>query len=292
MMSTKWTIGVIIAVLAAMFALPGIASADHHAVVTAETACDGTFAIDADYFGSGISANVFITYNGNNYDDGLNEGVDGDAGDIPDDMTATRDDSHYNAVGGPDYFDFAANEDDEDFFTLDGTYDSVVNAGSAVTVAADVTNGGVDDSATVSSDGDWDKCIIDYCQAGDSDGGTDFSFKATPDNNCDPVRLCVDGESVTVTEFDAESLDGEKGSCTPTSDPVITTVSTEPAPTPVEELEQVVAEVSPATDEVVALPSAGLGDPSGGANFGLIGLLAVTVVGFGGTTALMVRARK
>jgi len=300
-MRIRWTIGGVIAALAVTLLLPGIASADHEAVVTANADCDGSFVIDADYFGSGVSSDVYVSYNGNNYDDGLDESVTDptiDAGDIPNDMTATQD-SHYVVVGsGDDYFDFAANEDADDFFTLSGTYDSVVNAGGSVIVNADLqdfTNAGIDDSATVTDglDGSWSECVIDFCSDGDTDGGTDLSFNASPTNDCDPVRLCVAGESVTVTEFAAESLDGEKGSCTPSElAPPITTTSTEtqPAVEIVEPSEAAVAEVSPAVD-VAALPSAGYGD-DGGINYAWVAIFALAVVGFGGATALMARPRK
>lgn len=301
-MSIRWVIGGVFAALAMTLLLPGIASADHHAVVTADSPCDGTFAIDADYFGSGASSDGYISYNGHNYDDGLDENVTDpaiDAGDIPDDMTATQD-SHYVVVGGgDDYFDFAANENVDDFFTLSGTYDSVVNAGGSVTVAADITNSGIDDSATVASNSDWEDCRIDFCQAGDSDGGNDYSFKATPDNNCDPERVCADGESLTVSEFDADALlaDGAtKGSCVPSeSAPEATAppfLEREPITEFVDEGESGfdVAEVSPAVD-VAALPSAGLGDDSG-ISYAWVAIFTIALAGFGGVTALLARPRK
>ena len=81
--------------------------------------------------------------------------------------------------------------------------------------------------------------------------------------NCDPVRLCVDGESVTLTEFEADQIDdADPGSCTPSEDPPLpgpTTPTTPGAPAPVQQVAGVVEQAA-LTEEVAALPSAGYGD--------------------------------
>jgi len=310
-MGIKWAIGTVVSVLAAVLVLPGIASG-HSADVHTETECDGgTFTISADYEGGTGAVREYIRI------------LDDPAGDQSDVLTnlnndtvlptgMTADTSLSGATitelpfpgveatfvedGDPDYFKFSDIDTAENFFALNGTYQSVEDFGGDVTVyvlQTDDFDGDEERSGavgTVTSATDWEKCRITYCEAGDQNGGNNLSFLATPENNCDPVRLCVDGESITVTEFDAESLDGEKGSCTPSEPPPPPTLVVEPSPEPTPE-PTAVAEVSPAVEEVVALPSAGYGTTSGGSYAWAI-LLAVTLVGLGGVTALVARPRK
>ena len=301
-MNIKWAIGAVIAVLAATLVLPGVASA-HHPEVNANTECSGTFVIDVDYVGGNSDRRVYIEIDGQNWDDDFSNGSSPPAG-----MAVEQSDSHYVPTGGDDYFFFDSDPGEEDFFVLSGDFDSVQNNGGDVTVDANITfsngfdhpNAGADDSATVTAgpdgDGDpnndWEKCIITYCEAGDADGGADYSFQATSTNDCDPVRLCVDGESMTVTEFDAETLDGDPGSCTPGDTPPPpppSTTEVEPEE-PVEEVQEAVAEVSPAVEEVVALPAAGQG--IGGISYTWIALFGLAVIGFGVATALTARQRE
>jgi hypothetical protein len=108
-------------------------------------------------------------------------------------------------------------------------------------------------------------------------------------NDCDPVRLCVDGESVTVTEFDAESLDGDPGSCVPTEPPPPTTTTPEPTPEPTQEVEAVQEEAP--IEEVAALPSAGSGGSGGGSAAWGIGAAAL-LISLGGVIAVAARPRR
>jgi hypothetical protein len=340
-MSIKWALGAIIAVLSAMFVLPGIASA-HHPDVSGSVACnDGTFQISADYYVTTTPTDRTerILINGdqltatNNVPDG---GVPaGMTGTISEDeagiSSAAIEDG--NANGDPPYFNwsndrdqFEANNYDpqsdptvpdfNNFFVLNGTYDSVDNVDGtpddqgSVTVEAVqyhednnnfTTTEAVEPaaqsdpprSATISTKDFWTECGGTYCVDGDT--GHNLSFDAT--NNCDPVRLCLEnGQSATVTEFDANSLldnGATKGSCTPTENPPPPppTVTVQTPPPPVEQVESTVAEVSPAVDEVVALPSAGYGQ-TGGTNYTWVAVFALTLLGLGTTTALMARRSK
>jgi hypothetical protein len=296
-----------------MFVLPGIASA-HNPSAHTETECEeGTFTISADYDGGTGTVREYIRILDDPTDDqsDVSTNLNNDTV-LPDGMTANT--SMDNAVvtdlpfpsanaefvedGDPDYFSFTDIESAENFFELHGTYESVVNSDGSVTVYVLQTNdfdGDQERSGAVTSvysDTDWEKCRITYCEAGDHNGGNDLSFLATPENNCDPVRICVDGESMTVTEFDAESLDGEKGSCTPSEEPPPPppTITQEPPPEePVEE--ETVSEVQPAVDEVIALPAAGYGMTQN-ASIAWTALLSLALTGLGGSTMLVMRLRK
>jgi hypothetical protein len=303
-MSIKWALGAAIAVMSLLFVMPGIASA-HHPEVNGNTECNGEFVIDADYSGGDLTQREYVWIDGKNWDDSYGN----NGGTPPTGMTVTQDSAHY--VEDPtiaDYYKYAGVASQEDFFVLKGDYQSVQDNGGDVAVAVFQTNDvdyappfsanapvNASDSETVTfgadgdqnPDNDWEKCVINYCQAGDSDGGADYSFLASPDNNCDPVRLCVDGESMTVTEFAAESLDGEKGSCTPTENPPPTTTTVTVEQPQAEPEEEAVAEVSPAVEEVVALPSAGFG--RSGSNYSSMALAAFLLIGIGTSGLLLAR---
>jgi hypothetical protein len=165
-------------------------------------------------------------------------------------------------------------------------YDSQIPASSSDCVPT-CENGGIDSNS--------DEChtFLSICYNGDQITVRDDS-ETKASNNCDPVRLCIDGESATVTEYDAESLlaDGAtKGSCTPFEPPpetIINTTTTEPVP--VQQVEAAVSEVSPATDEVAALPSAGYGKDSG-INHIWVAVFALALAGLGSSAALMARRK-
>jgi hypothetical protein len=290
-MSIRLALGAVIAVLSAMLVLPGIASA-HEPSVNTEAECNGTFSIDADYSGGTGALREYVSIDGENWDDDFPGGP-------PAGMTVTDDDVAYNHSPGDDYYLFEDVDEAEDFFVLSGDYQSVVDNGGDVTVYVSQTlnlpnqpeNSGAE--GTIAAETSWEECRITYCEAGDHNGGNDLSFLATPDSDCDPVRICVDGESMTVTEFDAEGLDGEKGSCTPSEEPPPPppTITEEPTPEAVEEPEEAVAEVSPAVDEVVALPAAGYGESST-TTYAWAAVIAVALLGVGGATAVAIRPRR
>jgi hypothetical protein len=134
------------------------------------------------------------------------------------------------------------------------------------------------------------------CVNGDIVTGVEFDLNQLgATNDCNPVRLCLtNGESATVTKFDAESLlaDGAtKGSCTPSENPpptvTTTTTVTETIPQPVEQVETAVSDVSPAVDEVAVLPSTGYGET--GSSFNWTALAAIVFIGIGASTVLVAR---
>jgi hypothetical protein len=77
-----------------------------------------------------------------------------------------------------------------------------------------------------------DYCVETACLNGDYTGQAVNVLTDTGD--CGPVRLCVDGQSMTVTEYDANNLSGATdGSCVPSdTTPGRTTDSSTPPPPP------------------------------------------------------------
>ena len=295
-MSFKWTIGAVIAVVAGMFMLPGIASADHEVVITANTDCDGTFVIDADYHASTIldfQTNVVILVNGEDWDDEFGDAVNDNPGDTdvpgPFGTTVDHDSDAYQTAGGPDSYQFDNVDDNEDFFVMNGTYNNVaVDAPGSIIVAS--SSDAINDSATVTDglDGSWSECVTDFCVAGDSDGGTDLSFLATPTGDCNAVSLCVNNVNVIVSEFtaDEQGLVDDADGCVPgDAAPPPPPVVEEEAP-PVEET-ATESEVAGAVEEVVALPSTGSGTSSGGMAWAAVAALAM--IGIGGSVAVAAR---
>jgi len=298
-MSFKLALGAIVAVAAGLFLLPGLVSADGNVTANYGTDCgDGTFSVSLDFHGTtngGDQHNTYIDVEFENYDDV----------DVPDGMTASgTGENEYAAVGGDDYWDFEGNDDYEGFFTLNGTYDSILpltgNPSPDVDVEWEIVNspndGGIEISAgpdgDADPDNDWERCVIDYCSNGDS--LSDYSFQASDITaDCGFINACINGEVERIQEHDANEAGIEEGVCDFEDPPEITTTSTEEdveaAVETVEPEEEAVAEVSPAVD-VAALPSAGYGDA--GVNYAWVALLALTLAGFGGATALMVRSRK
>ena len=123
----------------------------------------------------------------------------------------------------------------------------------------------------------------------------DGQFVTVPDDtaatdDCDPVRLCVDGESITVTEFEAAQLDGDEGSCTPGDIPPPPPGNPENPPEPVDEVEAIVADVSPVVEEVAALPAAGYGATANG-NVAWTTGLGLALISIGGIATILIMRR-
>jgi len=297
-MNLRFTISAAALALSAMFLLSAVASAQepdvtHHSM----TDCgSGEFFIDLDFVAGPDGGDVELQIEGNEF-----AVVPPPAG-----MTATgTDDPDWAPIATPDEWDFDNFEDREDFFTLSGDYDSVnALADQAVTVEYRVELNGSEsvtdsDSVTISSgpdgdqnpDNDWEKCIVSYCSQGGSQ--SDYSFQATSENNCDFINVCVGGPNGDVermTEFDAEQSGLEEGECDREDPPEDPEDPQGPEPT-VEPEPTAVAEVSPAVDEVVALPAAGYGSTSGNSHAWLL-VLSMALVGIGGTaTAIAVRRK-
>jgi hypothetical protein len=296
-MNIKWALGTVVLIVSGMFALPGIVSADPGEITgSSATYCDdGGFSLELDFNAGSDGGDAYVEIEGDSYAETA----------PPAGMTATgEDDPDFYSSLSPNEWDFENFESRDDFFTLSGDYDSVDALGGGV---LDVDyrlewNGDNNDvfqtgGLSISSgpdgddnpDNDWEKCIITYCEAGDVDGGNDYSFQASPTNDCDPVRICLDGESMTVTEYTAGQAGGEKGSCVPSENPPPPPPATEEGPAePVSEVEEAVEEASPTAEEVAALPAAGLGETNASGN-AWIALLGLTLLGVGGTTVLIMR---
>jgi hypothetical protein len=116
---------------------------------------------------------------------------------------------------------------------------------------------------------------------------------ATDTGDCDPIRVCVDGDLEQFTEFEVNEGDTkDDGSCggTPIVNPnnfaTIGGVVTPPAP---------VAQVAAAVSEVLParLPSTDMGPTeSNGSGLSWTAALAVTLLALGGLTALMTRRQE
>jgi hypothetical protein len=302
-MSYKWAVGAVMAVVSAVLVLPGVASA-HHPELDGSVNCnDGSFNVSATYFGGTQGNNertieMFLDDGGSSDQyDGANNTTDWNPLVITQHTdTGPGPDFEWHNNGGTSNDHFHADDNYTGpfvFFEVDGTYydlESFVQ--NDIDIRADINSGQdayIEVRQTNSEDLDFDECVHDYCVNGDT-GVDQLQFESTATGDCDPVRLCVDGESMTVTEFDAESLDGEKGSCTPGDLPPPNVPGLEEEPALEAVVEQAVAEVSPVI-EVVALPSAGQGDV-GGVTYTWVAILGLAVVAFGGATALMARPRK
>jgi hypothetical protein len=301
-MSIKWAIGAGIAVLSAMFVLPGIVSA-HHAELSGEASdcrdAQGAFTIDwtlQSYAPNNRELDGFDEYEfdgdfnnpppfNENVDQGVLDVVDGSVAPslTLDDFGLGSDGIHGNgSASAQTAYDGSA--EPNPVIYAEGRVQWTSTQGNTVYVEQDIRSNDINRP-------DYCRENFNICESGDFVKGDHAVNEAAPTgtNDCDPVRMCVDGESVTVTEFDAASLDGDKGSCTPTEDPptIITTV-TEPEPTPV--LQQAVLSETPPVDEVVALPAAGYGSTSG-SNVAWTAMVALVLVSLGGATALATRRR-
>lgn len=296
-MNIKWTIGAIIAVLSAVVVLPGVASA-HDAGLSGEASecrdAQGAFTIDWTLTSHAPSYRELDGFDENEFNGDFNnpppfnENVDNGVLDVVDgsiapsltlaDFGLDGDGIHGNGSASAQTAYDGSGEPNAIIYA-EGRVQWTSTSGNTVYAEQDIRSNDVNRP---------DYCRMDVCEDGDLVSQAVNEVNNT--GNCDPVRMCVDGDSLTVTEFDAQSLDGEKGSCTPSEDPpVITTTSTEPEPE-VPAPEQAVLAVAPAVEEVAALPSAGYGTTSD-ASTAWAALLGLALLGLGGTTLLVARSR-
>ena len=248
-------------------------------------------AIDEDYTEGGQNLNTTLS--------GLLDlDTDSDVNDEESNFDVDRDRFAFDGHGG----DLDSTDQLDAFFAVDGHFDDLDNNGGSVEVVARMY-GATDESALnspnlndqnnpfIMSDSDevdvgsFDGCVIDICLAG-ATGVETYEWVGGATGDCNAVNLCVNNVPTIVSEFTADQLglvDDEDG-CIPgdSAPPTITTISTEPEP----EVEEV-AEVSPAVDEVVALPSTGYGTTSGGIAWAAVAALAM--IGIGGSVAVVAR---
>jgi hypothetical protein len=303
-MSIKWAIGTVIAVLSAMLVLPGVASAHHPELEGSVDCSDGTFNVTATYYGGNGSREIQMVL----HDGGGEDPFHGTSND----WAPLEIEYHEDTGAGPDFeFDnnSGVNNDEFDadagytgpfeFFEVNGSYydlESFVE--NDIDIEADInigTDAWIEVAQTGSEDVDFDECVQNVCINGDA-GIEQLSFEGSaPTNDCGFINVCVggtNGEVERMNEHDAAELGLEEGECDFDDPPEITTTSTEPEPEePVEEVEDAVAEVSPAVDEVVALPASGYGDDSN-VTYAWVAIFAVALAGLGGATVLLARPRK
>jgi hypothetical protein len=132
-------------------------------------------------------------------------------------------------------------------------------------------------------------CIVTICE--DGERGVERPVNEAVDTgDCDFVRVCIEGHSQAVTEFDLEEQSLEEGTCEPplippappVTPPVTTTAPALPPAAPVEPE----AEVLP-----VALPATGMGrgEASGGIRWDAAA--AGLLLGIGGAAIVLARHR-
>jgi hypothetical protein len=307
-LSIRWVLGGATALLAALLVLPGIASA-HHPEIDGESSCnnDGSWHVDFTVGNSESNSNAWTSFDNNNGFLNPDSGPFSEGRDMRvEDISATEGTVEDVAAGDivqdgesasgliSDIPNEAANTElDVDAYWR--YYNSGIEAlaGAISGIAANALDNEVTAGRSETFDApDFDPCKTSVCTDGQT-GVESFIDFANPTGDCDPVRLCVDGQSMTVTEFTADTLDAEPGSCVPSEDPpAITTTSTEPEveEEPVEEVEAVAA-VSPAIEEVAALPAAGQGDV-GGVTYTWIAVFGLALLGLGSATALTARSHR
>jgi hypothetical protein len=103
-------------------------------------------------------------------------------------------------------------------------------------------------------------------------------------HDCGFINVCIGGEVERISEYDAEQAGIEEGQCEREDPPVDPTPPTQPQP--IEEVEEVVASVMP-VEEVAALPAAGYGATESG--LGWTALAALGLIGIGGGLILITR---
>lgn len=301
-MSFKFALGAVIAVVAGAFMLPGLASAhsaDLHGEASECRDAVGAFSIDWTLTTDAPSNRELDGFDDTGFDTGSNDSTES-----PDDgVIDVVDGGVADSLGLEDFTDSDhGNTLDIDGIHGDGSasaqtsYDgsdepnAVIYAEGRVQWTPTTSNSQTTFEQNVrSNDVDRpDYCVIEVCIDGET-GVEQFVNDVNATNDCDPVRLCLDGDSDTVTEFQADNdpdLEGAtEGSCVPGDNP--------PPPPPVvitetPPVEEEVSEVSPAVDEVAALPSTGSGGTTSG-GFALMAIAALALIGIGGGVTVVAR---
>jgi len=308
----RWAIGAVVAVLSAMVVLPGVASA-HHPQLEDEIFCnDGTFEISADYFGGQQDKHMDVVIEGSQMTTPNNPNNN-----VPNNLPAgtsahiTDNNGSFNWVDDQDEWQINSDNGENNFFVLAGDYDAVdARPDDRITVQArmfEETGGGASgagtptqsewnnrgslqdtDTESVSTDDFWDDCGIDVCVDGDQ-GVDALSFRNPETGDCDPIRVCVDGQNFLVTEFEQQESGLATGDCIPYEPPPVPptppTITTPPAP--VQQVAAAVSEVLPAR-----LPSTGMGPGENSSSFSWAAAVTATLLALGGMTALVARRKE
>jgi hypothetical protein len=302
-------------VLGAVVLLPGVASA-HHPEFDSELNCaNGDYHIETTYFaGSDAqhsgSRNITMyllnlpdvdQYDGNpsdweNLQITTHEDVNDEGPDFEFDAGDDRFEADNHYYPGPDGFTF---------FEVDGNYSDIDEFGGFIdgyAIRADI-NRGFDAQIGVTEDyvGDplrpdklekWEQCVRPICVDGTPGATEDLPFVNPGTGDCDPIRVCVDGQNYSVTEFEQQKGNLQTGGCIPYEPPTPPTPPTTPPtvttpPAPVQQVAAAVSEVLPAR-----LPSAGMGPDETSSSFSWGAAAAVVLLGLGGMTALMARRQE
>jgi hypothetical protein len=304
-MSIKWAIGAIVAVMAAMVMLPGIAGAepgdrddpievipqhDKNASISGFADCRDEFGDFSAHFTLEIDAHQGAIFAG--LDD-------------PTQSYAVGGDTGVDLLGNPTTSGYATNlfiegdtyvDEDGDPIDGNGVYQDSQDYGigdvndilaqtSVVWLAFQDEYYARDISTTVGSP---TYCIETGCVSGDFTEQPVNDF--TDNDSCETLLRCDEGQSLTVTQHELDTVadlaDSTAGDC-PTNEPitpVVLVVEPEPEPEPEAEVEGAVVEVA------AALPAAGYGD-SAGASFAWTALAAVALLSIGGSVAVVARRK-
>jgi hypothetical protein len=130
------------------------------------------------------------------------------------------------------------------------------------------------------------RCVVPLCV--DGQHVTVPQASETDTGDCDPIRVCVDGQNFLVTEHEQAEKDLDTGDCpgyeTPRTPPPTPPTVTTP---PVQQVAAAVSQVLPA-----ALPSTGMGPDESSSSFSWGAAVAVALLSLGGLTALMARRQE
>jgi hypothetical protein len=294
----RWAIGAIAAAFCATVLLPGVASA-HEADLTGEATCrafDGSWSINWTLTTTNTPSNRELDgFDDTGFDTGSN------------DTTESVDQGTINVIDGnvaPDLtlgdFGLANNDGIVGNGSADATTDYAGSDTPNATIYAEgrvqwtPTSGGNNSQTAVEQNvrsNDVESpgfCIVTICE--DGNPGVEAPVNEAADTgDCDPVRVCVDGQNFLVTEFEQAEEDLDTGDCPgfeetppPPTTTTITTTTTLPPAAPVEPA----AEVLPA-----ALPATGMGPGETSSGFSWGAAAAVVLLGLGGGTALLARRR-
>jgi hypothetical protein len=293
------------AVLTAMLVLPGIASA-HEATLTGKASecrdAEGAFTIDWTLTSEAPSNRELDGFDDSGYDPGQgggSESVDQGTIDVVDGGVAP------NLTLG----DFGINADGihgNGSANAQTAYDGSLEPNETIYAQGRVQWTSTSGTSTFAEQNVRSNDIArpDYCREDFNicvDGGFtegDYPVNEAPPtgtNDCDPVRICDDGQSMTVTEYVANNnpdlQDADPGSCVPSENPPPPPPTTEEEPEePVEEVEEAVAEVSPVVEEVAALPAAGYGTTDG-SGIAWAAILGLALIGIGGGATVLIARR-
>jgi hypothetical protein len=250
-------------------------------------------AVDEDYTENGQGLNTTLSGS-------IDLDTDGDTDDSEFNFSTDRDRFEIDGHGGS----ADATDGLDNFFAVGGDFEDVENNGG-VTVETrmygaedddDLDDTNIPDGSNPLQDtdsksvnvADYSECIIAVCTDGEHISDYEFEQGAST-GDCDPIRVCVDGQNFLVTEFEQQESGLATGDCIPFEPPpppsTPPTITTPPAP--VQQVAAAVSEVLPAR-----LPSTGMGPGENSSSFSWAAAAAATLLALGGMTALVARRKE